>query len=77
MIDPATALAIAKLIKMAVDLGPNVLKTVEDVKPFAEILIGSLRGKKMTPEQIAQMRAQIDALSDEFQKPLPPEGETT
>lgn len=71
----ATIAAIAAALLKAVKLGPTVIQTVEDAKPFAEIIIGALKGKKLTAEQIAELEAKVDALSDEFQKPLPPEGD--
>lgn len=70
-----TALLIAKtasILKTIVDLTPTVIKTVEDAKPFAEILYNTFKnGKDVTEDQFNALEAEIKRLSNELQQPLP------
>ena len=66
---------IAKIIKVAVDLTPTVIKTVEDAKPFAEALYKALRGNGITQDDLYTLEIKIDELSKQLQLPLPPEEE--
>jgi hypothetical protein len=65
--------AVAGAVKTAVDLGPSVIKVIEDAKPFAQQIIDAIGGKKVTDAQLAQLEAGIQALSDDLQTPLPPD----
>lgn len=67
----ASITAIASIIEKLVKLGPAVIQTIEDAKPFAEVIIKAVSGKELTPEEITKLEATIDALSAEFQQPLP------
>lgn len=72
--NPALIATIAQIIKTLVDVGPDVIKGVQDAKPFAEQIIKSLFGKKdITEEELAELRAGIDDLAVQLQVPLPPE----
>jgi len=72
--DPALIVTLAKIIKLAVDLGPDVIKAVSDAKPFAAQIAKSLFGKTViTPEELLELEAQIDELAAQLQVPLPPE----
>lgn len=75
--DSAVIIAtIASIIKTAVDVGPVVIKGIEDAKPFAEALYNTLfKGHKITEEELAQLEARIKDLSAQLQLPLPPEEE--
>lgn len=64
---------VAKGIKLMVDLGPTVIQTVEDAKPFAERIIHSLQGKKVTLAELTALEEYIDKMAAELQEPLPPE----
>lgn len=65
---------IAKVIDLAVKVGPTVIKGVEDAKPFARVIFNNLVNKKeITPEELLAIEAQIDRLSAELQQPLPEE----
>lgn len=66
---------VAGVLKTAVDLGPTVIKGVEDAKPFAEAIVGMLKGTNVTDDQLAELEAKITALSSQLQAPLPPEDE--
>lgn len=67
---------VAAAIKAVVDLTPVVIKTVEDAKPFAEIIWTNLKGKGATkPADLDRLQMQIAALSAQLQAPLPPEQE--
>lgn len=66
-------MAIARVIKTAVDLTPNIIKAVDDAKPFAQAIIEVLKGQQITDDQLADLEAKITALSNQLQKPLPPE----
>ena len=65
--------SVAKIIKTAVDLGPDVMKTVEDAKPMAILLFKTLRGNEVTAEELATLEGQVDSLYAKLQEPLPPE----
>lgn len=74
--DPlAIVTLIAGIIKTAVDLTPTIIKGVEDAKPFAEAIYHALKGDNITKDQLIELEAKIKALSDQLQKPLPPEEE--
>lgn len=65
---------IAAVIKTAVDVGPSVIKAVEDARPFAQTIYNNLvKGKTITDEDLKRIEDQIKALSDQLQLPLPPE----
>ena len=65
--------AISSVIKLAVDLTPAVIKTVQDAKPFAEAIYDSLIGDKdITQEELDILKAKIVELSNQLQAPLPP-----
>ena len=70
-----TALIVAKtaeIIKTIVDLTPTVIKTVEDAKPFAQLLYETFStGKKVTTEGLENVHAEVKRLSAELQQPLP------
>ena len=67
--------AIAGVIKTAVELGPTVIKGVQDARPFAEAIYNILKGTDITQDQLNQLEEQISRLSAELQRPLPPEEE--
>lgn len=71
--DPASIIAlISSVIKLAVDVGPGVIKAVEDAAPFAEAIYENLiHGQVVTPDQMASLEAKLQALSDDLQTPLP------
>lgn len=78
MADPVTIISsiasLAKIIKMVVDVGPDVIKTVEDAKPFAQQIFSTMRGgKEITADELKDLEAKIDELASELQRPLPPE----
>ena len=64
---------LARVVKVAVDLGPTVIKGVEDAKPFAQEIYELFKGTKVTDVQLDALEARVDALADELQQPLPPE----
>ncbi len=66
-------MAIAKVIKTAVDLTPAIIKGVDDAKPFAQAIVEVLKGQQITDDQLADLEAKITALSNQLQQPLPPE----
>jgi hypothetical protein len=68
-----TVALLAKFIKMAVDLGPDVIKGVQDAKPFAEQIFRSFGGKELAPGELEALEARIDSLAVQLQEPLPPE----
>lgn len=68
----AVITTVAGVIKTAVDIGPTVIKTIDDAKPFAEALYRALTGNEITGDQLAELEVRIAALSAELQQPLPP-----
>lgn len=64
---------IAKIIKIAVDLTPTVIKTIEDAKPFAEALYKTIKGNGVTQDDLDALEDRITILSQQLQLPLPPE----
>lgn len=65
--------AISSVIKVAVDLTPVVIKTIEDAKPFAQAIYDTLIGDKdITPEELELLKAKVLELSNQLQTPLPP-----
>lgn len=73
--NPALIATIASIIKTLVDVGPDVIKGVQDAKPFAQQIVKSLFGKEeISDEDLAELEAKIDELAAQLQVPLPPEG---
>lgn len=68
---------IAKVINEAVILGPTVIKAVEDAKPFAQVIYGLFTGTNVTQAQVDDLLAQLDALADQLEAPLPEDDGTT
>lgn len=64
---------LAKVVKVAVDLGPTVIKGAEDAKPFAQAIFNLFQGKTVTQAQLDELEARIDDLAAQLQRPLPPE----
>ena len=75
MADALTVLnTISTVIKAAVDLTPVVIKTVEDATPFAQAIYNYLiKGEEITQEDLNILIERLKDLSDQLQKPLPPE----
>lgn len=74
MSSAALLASLAKIIKVAVDLTPVVIKTVEDAKPFADLMIKTFQnGTEVTQSELDELIAKVQALSAELQKPLDPE----
>lgn len=72
--NPQLILTVAGIIKTLIDVGPDVIKGVQDAKPFAEQLVKTIFGKKeITNEELAELEAKIDDLAAQLQEPLPPE----
>lgn len=68
----AIILLISKVINTAVQIGPTVIETVEDAIPFGKLIYDNLvSGKPVTQAQMDALDAQIAALSNELQQPLP------
>lgn len=68
----AIILLISKVINTAVQIGPTVIETVEDAIPFGKLIYENLvSGKPVTQAQMDALDAQIAALSNELQQPLP------
>lgn len=63
--------AIAAVINTAVQLGPRVVKTVEDARPFAQAIHKLFEGDHVSQQQLEDLHAQIKALSAKLQAPLP------
>jgi hypothetical protein len=76
--DPATIITtIATVIQTAVNLGPSVIKAVEDATPFAEAIYNTLTGTAITQDQLDKLEADITALSAQLQANLPADDGTT
>lgn len=66
--------SVAEVIKQAVELTPAIIKTVDDAKPFAEIIWNNIGGTTVVSQaDLDRIRIQIAALSAQLQAPLPPE----
>ena len=65
---------IGSVIKLAVDLTPAVIKTVEDAKPFAQAIYDDLVNKKqISHADLLSLEAKLSTLSQQLQAPLPTE----
>ena len=68
----ATVELVSMIILKLIEAAPTVIKTVDDVTPFAKRLISVAKGDTVTPEQQAELEAMVDKLYAESQEPLPP-----
>ena len=68
---------ISSVINEAVVLGPTVIKAVDDAKPFAELIYGLFTGTNVTQQQVDDLLANLDSLSDQLEVDLPPDDGTT
>lgn len=65
---------IAQILPVAIQAFPTVLKTVEDIRPFATQLFITLSGgQPITQAQQDALEALLTDLSGQLQQPLPPE----
>ena len=72
--DPATLTAIANVINAAVQIGPSVIKGVEDALPFAQAIYNNLFNKTtITQADLDALDAQVQAMVDQALTPLPPD----
>ena len=76
--DPTTIISvIAGVIKVAVDLGPSIIKLEQDAAPFAEAIYNTFKGTAITQEQLDTLEAKITDLSNQLQLTLPLDDGTT
>lgn len=64
---------VAAIVKVA----PAIQKGVVSSLPYAQAIAGLIQGSNATQEQIDAALASINAATDEFLKPLPPDDGTT
>jgi hypothetical protein len=61
-------MAVETLMKVA----PQIMKTVGDVRPFAESFYEQMKGEELTDAERAELRANVDAVHARVQAPQPP-----
>ncbi len=66
----STVLAVIRALSEA---APIVYAGITDLKAFAATLYAKIKGEDISEADLAALEAQIDALSDELNAPLPPE----
>lgn len=66
----STVLAVIRALSEA---APIVYAGITDLKAFAVTLYSKIKGEDISEADLAALEAQIDALSDELNAPLPPE----
>lgn len=69
-------LAIIATIQTVIQVAQTAIQAGKDAAPFIVALKNTITGKKpeqITQEDLDELEARIDALSEEFQQPLPPE----
>ncbi len=73
--DPISVITrIASIIQKISQLAPTAIQTVNDAKPFAQLLYHTLaKGEKVTETELDELEAKITDLSNQLQKPLDPE----
>lgn len=67
----STLSTISDFLVQIAKIGPTLIKTVEDAEPFAQALIDAFHGRTLTDAGIAALEADLAALSQQLQKPLP------
>jgi hypothetical protein len=71
--DPATVISVASVIfRIVKEVGPDVIKTAEDVIPFAERIVKFATGDHFDQEELDALNELINKQSAEIQKPLDP-----
>lgn len=70
----AIAAAATAFINGVVQASPAIIKGVTSAEPFVEALVGLLTGSNVTQDQLDASVAQVQALSAEFQEPMPEDG---
>jgi hypothetical protein len=73
----AVVAAIESVLQTIVALTPIVIQAGKDLTPFAEAIYGLMSGTNVTAVQLATLQAQVQALSDRLQVPLPVDDGTT
>lgn len=58
---------IAAVIKTVVDLGPSVIKAVEDAEPFAKQIVDLFSGGNVTQDQLDALLVSVQAQSAALQ----------
>lgn len=59
-------------VEVLMKVMPSVMKTVDDVRPFAESFFAQLKGEELSDEDLIELEAKIDDLAAQLQVPLPP-----
>jgi hypothetical protein len=65
------------IIDAIVKIAPAIEQGIVSSVPYVQAIAGLIRGTNATDEQIDAVLAQIDAASDAFLAPLPPDDGTT
>ena len=66
----STVLAVIRALSEA---APIVYAGISDLKAFASALYSKIAGEDISEADLILLEAQIDALSDELNSPMPPE----
>lgn len=69
----STISTVISVIQAINTVAPIVIAGITDLKAFGVALYEKLSGKEISDADLAALEAQIDALSDELNSPMPPE----
>lgn len=75
-IEGAVVLA-EQIVSAIVKVAPAIEQGVISSEPYVEAIAGLVKGTNATQEQVDALMAQVQAASDQFQTPLPPDDGTT
>jgi hypothetical protein len=76
--DPvAIATAVTTILEEVIKVAPLIEQGIATAEPYAQALIGLIEGTNVTQEQLDAAVANVQALSAQFQQPLPPDATPT
>lgn len=75
--NPAILTTALEIVEGIIKMAPAIQQGVASAAPYVTALVQLLEGSQVTPQQLDAAVMQIRRLSDEIQKPLPPDDGTT
>lgn len=63
----AIVAVISSVIKVAVDVGPGLIKTVEEARPFAEQIVSLFSGEHVTQDKLDALLTSANSISADLQ----------
>jgi len=67
----AIAEAVTTILEEVIKAAPVIEKGIADIEPYVQAMVGLIEGTNVTQDQLDAAVANVQALSQQFQQPLP------